>query len=98
MARLIIVATAPKGSYPTLPLTALSADVTYAAPGVASDGIGWANTGREVLLVRNSSAGALTVTINSVAYLGRTGDIAAYTVGAGLFSIFGPFDPKGWNQ
>lgn len=98
MARLTIVPVEPKGSYPTLPLAADSADFTWQNPGVAADGIGFANDGRVILLVRNTNAGAQTVTISSVALLGRTGDITAYSIGTNEFAIFGPFDTKGWNQ
>src|SRR3954470_4026618 len=98
MARRQLTPALPRGSYPTLPISPTTADITYNNPGVASDGIGWINTGREILLVRNNTAGALTVTISSVPYLGRSGDITTYSVGANGFSWFGPFDPRGWNQ
>lgn len=98
MARLVITPVQPAGSYPSLQPAATSLDYAYQAPGLASDGIGWLNTGREILLVRNSSAGALTFTVTSVPLYGRSGDITAYSIGANLFSLLGPFDPKGWNQ
>lgn len=98
MARLTVTPMEPLGSYPDLPLTASSADLAFVVPGTYTDGIGFANTGREILIVQNSGGSAYTVTISSVAYLGREGDITAYSLGAGEFGVFGPFDPKGWNQ
>lgn len=98
MARLVLTPATPKGSYPTLPLTADSADISMQVPGTYTDGIGWANTGREILVVQNTGASPYTVTITSVAYLGRTGDITTYSLAAGDIAIFGPFDPRGWNQ
>jgi hypothetical protein len=98
VARLTLTPVVPKGSYPTLPITADSADVVFNVAGTYTDGEGWANTGREVLMVQNSGASPYTVTITSVAYLGRVGDITTYSLAAGEFAIFGPFDPKGWNQ
>jgi len=88
----------PKGSYPTLPLAADSADLAFVVAGTYTDGEGWANTGREILVVWNSGASPYTFTVSSVAYLGRTGDITAYSLAAGEYAVVGPFDPKGWNQ
>jgi hypothetical protein len=98
MARLDIAAKQLAGGYPSLPLAAGSADFVFNNPATASDGISFTNTGREILVVRNNTAGALTVTITSTAYLGRTGDIAAYSVGANGFAVFGPFPSLGFEQ
>jgi hypothetical protein len=98
MARLVLTPATPRGSYPTLPISPTTADIVFNVPGTFTDGIGFANTGRELLLVSNNTAGALTVTISSVPYLGRSGDITAYSVAANGFAIFGPFDSKGWGQ
>ena len=89
---------APLGSYPALPIAALGADFVFTA---ADSGAGnsFVSTGRELLLVQNSGGSAYTVTISSVAdNLQRTGDITTYSVGAGLFSMFGPFSQSGWKQ
>jgi hypothetical protein len=99
MARLVLAPLVPRGSYPSpLPVTPASLDLVTAVAGTYTDGEGWLNTGRELLVARNTTAGALTVTITSVPYLGRSGDITTYSVPANGQSIFGPFDPKGWNQ
>lgn len=98
MARLTLTPMTPKGSFPALPLTADASDLVFAVAGTYTDGEGWLNTGREILIAYNSGASPYTVTITSVAYLGRTGDITTYSLSAGEFAVFGPFDPKGWNQ
>lgn len=89
----------PIGSYPTLPLGATGADFAFTAADAGS-GNSFVSTGRELLLAQNASgATAYTVTVSSVADdLQRTGDITAYSVGAGKFSMFGPFGQPGWKQ
>jgi hypothetical protein len=57
-----------------------------------------AHTGKEVIYARNSGAGARTVTITSVSYLGRTGHITAESIAAGATKVFGPFSIEGWKQ
>lgn len=56
-------------------------------------------TGREIIIARNTGAGARTVTITSTAdELGRTDDITADSIPAGEFHIYGPFGLEGWEQ
>lgn len=56
------------------------------------------NDGRTVLLIRNASAGAVNVTVKSVAdEAGRTGDIVM-AVAAGNTSAVSPLRPAWWNQ
>jgi len=99
MARLALTEYVPVGGYPVLPVAANAADFAFAEPGVPGDGISFTLTGKEILLVFNSTAGALTVTINSVNdERNRSGDIAAYSVGANEYAAFGPFPTTGWRQ
>lgn len=88
----------PIGGYPTLPLTALSAALTF----VASDNVNgnsFVLTGRELLLLWNTTGGALTVTISSSNDpQKRTGDISAYSVPANAWAMFGPLPIVGWAQ
>lgn len=57
-------------------------------------------TGKEVVLARNTdSVNAETVTINSVAINGRTGDITADSIAADGMAVYGPFNVDGgWAQ
>jgi hypothetical protein len=56
-------------------------------------------SGNDLIFAHNTGAGANTVTVTSVAdELGRTGDIAAYSLGAGEYGVFGPFKNQGWTQ
>ena len=102
MARLALTPQAPPSlnGYPALPLSADSADLTFTPAGASfADGAGFAMSGRELLIVRNPTAGALTATITSVAdRRKRTGNITAYSIGAGELAVFGPFPPEGWQQ
>jgi hypothetical protein len=85
--------------YPVLPLTALSLDFVFTAAGAAfADGAEFTLTGKEVVLVGGGVAGG-TVTVTSVADpYGRTGNIAAYAIGAGLFSVLPQFPLTGWKS
>jgi hypothetical protein len=88
----------PIGPYPALPVTPTGADFVFTAADLAN-GNSFVSTGRELLLVQNSGASPYTVTVTSVAdNQKRTGDITSYSVGAGLFSMFGPFSQPGWLQ
>src|SRR5438128_1770008 len=74
-------------------------DITFAAADVAN-GNAFPFTGREVLLVQNADgAAAHHFTLTSVADgLGRTGDIAAYTVALSAFSAVDANTLQGWLQ
>jgi hypothetical protein len=86
--------------YPSLPLTANSADFVWTAAGADfADKARFVHTGREAILVRNDNGGAQTVTIESSADpKGRTGNITTYSVGAGEYAVFPPFPVTGWRQ
>lgn len=91
------IITAP-GPYPSLPFTANAQDMVFTA-GDAGNNNSFVSTGRELVIVQNTGAGARTVTFLSVADdKRRTGDITAYSLGAGEFGIFGPFATDGWKQ
>ena len=56
-------------------------------------------TGTEMILAQNTDSGAQTVTVTSVNDpFGRTKDIAAVSMAASEFRIFGPFNTTGWAQ
>lgn len=100
MARTPIGTQAPLGAYPATPLAADTADLTFTA-GDDVEGMSFAPTGHDLLIVRNVGAGAETLTIKSHASAGsrrRLGDIADYSVGAGEIAMFGPLKVDGWVQ
>lgn len=83
--------------YPDLPLAANAADV----PLTASDAVNFeqvVHAANVIIVARNSGAGARTITVTSAPYLGRSGDITGYSIGAGEFAILGPFPAAGWRQ
>lgn len=81
--------------------TAVVQDGINPVPFVAADAANdmkFENTGREILIVRNSSGVAVQVTINSVAdEAGRTGNIVE-SVAAGNHAVFPFLRPAWWNQ
>jgi hypothetical protein len=88
----------PVGPYPTLPVSALALNIAFTtADSVNFDQFNF--TGRELIIIRNSTAGALTFTLESIADdLKRTGDITTYTLGVGLFAAFWAGSLPGWNN
>lgn len=57
-------------------------------------------SGREVLIAQNSGASPYTVTLSSApdSKLGRTGDVATYSLAASEIAIFYPGQAEGWRQ
>lgn len=78
------------GAYATAPVA-----VAFTASTPAGDTV--VLTGRDILLIRNTGAGARTVTITSQTdTFGRTGHVTAFSLPAGTFAIFGPIPTLGW--
>lgn len=97
MPRTALTAVQPKGPYPgTVAANAL--DVAF----VASDNVNgnyFVGTGKELILVHNTDAGAQTFTITSAADpYGRTANISAYSLAAGEFGMFWLGNLVGWDQ
>jgi hypothetical protein len=88
--------------FPALPLTATSADLTFAAGDSSNDNYVPIVSGKTVVLAFNAHATTgFTLSIISVADAqGRTGDITNYGIAAQAHSCFGPFQttPVGWNN
>lgn len=99
MARVTLTKKTVLGSKTSAYSTANSADLAMAAANV-SDKNQFACSGNDLVFAHNTGASPVTITINSVAdpQLGRTGDIAAFSLGAGEYGIFGPFSRAGWQQ
>lgn len=97
-ARVLIAAQSPVGSYPVTPLTANSADLTETAGDATNGHYTPIVDGKTYVQFHNTGAGARTATITSARdEFGRTGDITAYSLGAGEISKpFGPFYKAGW--
>jgi hypothetical protein len=78
--------------------TANAADLTMTAADVANKNQA-AASGKNLIFAHNTGVGAVTITITSVVNgLGRTGDITAFSLGAGEYAVFGPFGIEGWVQ
>lgn len=100
MARAVITVQTPKGPYPTLQPAVNSLDIVFtAADAVNFNECVWPSSSDKLLiLARNSGAGARTLTISSSAdTLNRTGDITAYSMGAGEYLAF-IVAKAGWQQ
>lgn len=98
MARTSLTKTTPLGGFPSLPLTATTADIVFTAADVANKNQFKLEAG-DIVIANNSGASPYTVTLTSVNdERNRTGDVAAYSLAAGVISVFGPFELKGWKQ
>lgn len=96
MAPTTLTKTTPRGSYGSY--GADLADLTMAAADVAN-GNQFVASGKDLVIAHNTGGSAYTVTVTSVADpYGRTGNISAYSIGAGEYAIFGPFELAGWQQ
>lgn len=97
MARTNIAAQSLPGAYPVLPVSADSVDVTVVPADVANGNETTLVNDKTMVLCHNSGASPRTITFTSVAdTLNRTGDITAYSVGAGQIVLWGPFKTVGW--
>jgi hypothetical protein len=97
MAQTALTPITPKGPYPGT-VSAGDLAIAFTASDVAN-GNKWAFSGRDILLVQNSNAGAQTFTISSTAdERGRKADIATYSVPAGGFAAFFISSATGWTQ
>jgi hypothetical protein len=75
-----------------------AADLTFLAADVANMEQ-TALTGKEMIVARNVGGGPFLITVTSVNDpFNRTGNVTDYSLGAGEFAIFGPFDRTGWRQ
>jgi len=99
MARTVIAPQSPLGSYPSLPLGAGAADVTFTANTDPTDRYAVIVDNKTMLLAYNTDSVDHTITIGSAAdTFNRKGDITTYSVAAGKVACFGPFKTAGWGQ
>lgn len=98
MARVNITPVAVIGPYPALPVAANALDIVLTAADASEKNQASVAGSRQLLLALNTGAGAHTVTLTSAADdKGRSGDISAYSVGAGELMAF-LFKSPGWRQ
>lgn len=99
MARTDLTKKVAIGTLATPYATALAADLTMVAADTVNFNQFTAND-NDLLIVHNTGVSAFTVTITSAPdpIFGRTKDIATYSVGAGVYAVFGPFKQAGWVQ
>ena len=96
MARTALTKTTALGAYGTY--SAGAADMTMAAADTV-DQNSFVFAGKDLVIAHNTGGSPATITINSVSDpYGRDGDISAYSLGAGEYAVFGPFDAAGWLQ
>lgn len=88
-----------KGPYPG---TVSAGDLSVAALDSVDNTNGnyWLGNGRDLLMIENPTAGAVTVTLTSIAdQFGRKGDITAYSIPANTGHMFFWFGSLiGWAQ
>lgn len=97
MARTDINPNTKPTAYPALPVTADSLDVVWVAADTVNQNQ-FSPSGDDLILVKNDDAGAQPVTLTSAPDAqGRTGDIAAYSIGAGEVAVF-RVKTAGWMQ
>lgn len=93
MTRTTMTTTTAPGStnYAGQALTMTAADISNYNEFVAS--------GKDLIVAHNTGASSYTITVTSVADpYGRTKDISAVSIAAGVYMIFGPLDLTGWVQ
>lgn len=88
----LTVTTAPgSNNYAGVALTMTAADAVNQNQFVAS--------GKDLIVAHNTGGSSYTITITSVADpYGRTKDVAAVSIGAGVYMVFGPLELTGWVQ
>lgn len=99
MPRTNLPKTTAKGAYPTLPIAVNSLDIVFTAADVANKNE-FVPSGNDLVLAWNSDAAdPYTATVTSAPDpQNRTGDISAYSIGAGEIAHLGPVRTLGWVQ
>ncbi|MCS6290344.1 MAG: hypothetical protein H8K10_15420 [Nitrospira sp.] len=88
---------APKGPYPGT-VAANDLDVVPFTLDNTNGNV-WVGTGRDLLVIQNPTAGAITVTLTSSADdKNRKADITTYSLGVGEFMSFWYGNLVGWDQ
>lgn len=97
MARVTLTKQVPFGPYPTLPVAANALDIAMTAADAVNKEQ-FVPSGDDLVIAHNSGASPYTITFTSAAdEFKRTGDISAYSLGAGEVAAF-RFKKPGWMQ
>lgn len=97
MARQTLNKQIPLGPYPILPVAADALDLTQTVADVVNKEQ-FVPSGDDLVIAHNTGAAPYTITFTSMADdKNRTGDISAYSLGAGEHAIF-RFKKPGWMQ
>ena len=98
MGRTTLTRTTPLGAYPSLPVAADALDITLTAADTTNNNQ-IVLDGPMLIIAHNSGASARTLTLTSANDLQkRTGDITAYSIGAGEVACFKIDNQSGWRQ
>lgn len=98
MGRTTLTRTTPLGPYPTLQPAADALDVILAAADTTNNNQILLD-GPMIIIAHNSGVSARTLTITStVDPQNRTGDVSAYSIGAGEVAAFKIDQTAGWKQ
>jgi hypothetical protein len=93
MARVAVTKTTPPGAYSG------SSTVVTMENGNTGDGLYFAMTGGELLIIQNTNAGSQTWSATSVDdSFGRQEHITTESIAAGAIRVFGPIELAGWQQ
>ena len=99
MARTAITPVTPLGPFDAYIANAANVVPAAMSGSSGSDGNKFVASGKDLVLVEETAGAPQTITFSSVNCVhGRTGDIAAYSVGANEFAVFGAFNVPGWRQ
>ena len=101
MARVLVAAQTTVGAYPTTAQMAANArDLDEQAGDASLGNYTPIVEGKTFVIAHNTGVGARTITITSQpdTITKRTGDITAYSIGAGEIATFGPFKAVGWSN
>lgn len=98
MPRVTLTKQVPVGPYPALPVAANALDIVLTAADVTNKEQ-FVPSGDDLVIVQNSGVSAFTITFTSAIdpATKRTGDISAFSLGAGEIAAF-RFKQNGWMQ
>lgn len=92
MARTTLTKTTPVGTR-TDKYTAGAVDLTMTVADTSNKNQ-FAASGKDLVIAHNTGGAPYTITVNHTG----TDDIVAYSLGAGEYAVFGPFNLDGWAQ